>query len=236
LSGLASYTWGKALSEGADHLSTSFAGPGIDIGVFSVPQNTNDLSAERGPAEFDIAHRLVFSYSYELPWGRNRHWGRSWNRTADLLLGDWQLSGIHVVQTGLPLTATFSGSSVLNLGSDRISRPNLVGDPELPGSHRTVERWFNTDAFAVPGPVPQAFGNAGVGIMRSPGLADFDFSIAKNVHLDENRFFQFRSELFNAFNHPNFGPPDIRREAATFGRILTAGNARIIQFGLKLYF
>ena len=83
---------------------------------------------------------------------------------------------------------------------------------------------------------PQAFGNAGVGIMRGPGLANFDFSIAKNVHLDENRYFQFRTELFNAFNRANFGPPDIRREAATFGRILTAGNGRIIQFALKVYF
>src|SRR3989454_1218635 len=236
LSALGSYTWGKALIEGADHLSTSFGGPGVDIGVFSVPQNPNDLKAERGPAEFDLKHRLAVSYVYELPWGRNRHWGRSWNGITDLLLGNWQVSGIHVVQSGLPLTATVSGTTVLNLGSDRISRPNLVGDPELPRSQRTVERWFNTDAFTVPSPAPQAFGNAGVGIMRGPGLANFDFSIAKNVHLDENRYFQFRTELFNAFNRANFGPPDIRREAATFGRILTAGNARVIQFGLKVYF
>ena len=72
--------------------------------------------------------------------------------------------------------------------------------------------------------------------MRGPGLTDFDFSIAKNIHVDENRYFQFRTELFNAFNHPNFGPPDIRREATTFGRILTASNGRIIQFALKFYF
>jgi len=236
LSALGSYTWGKALTEGADHLSTSFGGPGVDIGVFSVPQNPNDLKAERGPAEFDLKHRLAVSYVYELPWGRNRHWGRSWNGIIDLLLGNWQVSGIHVVQSGLPLTATVSGTTVLNLGSDRISRPNLVGDPELPRSQRSVERWFNADAFAVPSPAPQAFGNAGVGIMRGPGFANFDFSIAKNVHLDENRYVQFRTELFNAFNRANFGPPDIRREAATFGRILTAGNARIIQFALKVCF
>jgi hypothetical protein len=236
LSAVASYTWGKAITEAADHLSTSFGGPGIDIGFFSVPQNPNNLKAERGPAEFDVKHRLAVSYVYQLPWGRNRRWGQSWNQAADLLLGNWQVSGIHVVQSGLPLTATLSGSTVLNLGSDRISRPNLVGDAELLGSQRTVERWFNTDAFAVPSPAPQAFGNAGVGVMRGPGLVNFDFSIAKNVYIDENRYFQFRTELFNAFNHPNFGPPDIRREAATFGRILTAANARIVQFGLKLYF
>ena len=151
-------------------------------------------------------------------------------------LGNWQVSGIHVVQSGLPLTAILGGNTVLNLGSDRIARPNLIGNPELRRSQRTVERWFNTDAFAAFSPAPQAFGNAGVGIMRGPGLANFDFSIAKNINVDESRYFQFRTELFNAFNHPNFGPPDIRREATTFGQILTASNGRIIQFALKLYF
>jgi hypothetical protein len=236
LSALASYTWSKALSEGADHLSTSLAGPGIDIGIFGVPQNPANLKTERGPAEFDIPHRFVVSYVYELPWGHNRHWGQTWNGTTNLFLGGWQVSGIHVLQSGPPLTATLSGSTVLNLGSDRVARPNLVGNPELPASQRTVEHWFNTDAFTVPGPAPQGFGNAGVGIMRGPGLANFDFSIAKKINLDEDRYFQFRTELFNAFNRANFGPPDIRREATTFGRILSASSARIVQFGLKIYF
>lgn len=236
LSASGSYTWGKVLANGADHLSTSLAGPGIDIGVYGVPQNPRDLKAERGPAEFDITHRMAVSYIYELPWGHSRRWGRSWNSPVNLLLGDWQVSGIHVIQSGLPLTATLGGSSVLSLGSDRVVRPNLVGNPELPRSQRTVERWFNTDAFAVLSPAPQAFGNAGVGIMRGPGLASFDASVAKKILVDDRRYVQFRTELFNAFNHTNFGPPDIRREATTFGRILTAGSGRIIQFGLKVYF
>ena len=236
LSGLASYTWGKALSEGADHLSTSPAGPGIDLGVFSVPQDPNNLRAERGPAEFDVAHRLVVSYIYELPWGQNKRWGQSWNRTANGFLGNWQVSGIHVIQSGMPLTVILGGSTVLNLGSDRVARPHLIGHPELSATQRTVERWFNTDAFTLPSAAPQAFGNAGVGIIRGPRLANFDFSIAKKINVDEDHYFQFRTELFNAFNHANFGPPDIRRHANTFGRILSAADGRIIQFGLKLYF
>jgi hypothetical protein len=236
LSALASYTWGKAIADSADHLSTSLVGPGIDTGVFSVPQNPRDLRAERGPAEFDVTHRLVASYTFELPWGRNRRWGQFRNSALDLLLGNWQVSGIQVLQSGLPLTVTLGGPTVLNLGSDRVGRPDLIGDPELPGSQRTVERWFNTDAFTIPGPPPQAFGNSGVGVVRGPGLAKFDFSLAKKIALDESRYFQFRTELFNAFNHPAFGPPDIRRESSTFGRILSAGDARIIQFALKLHF
>jgi len=64
----------------------------------------------------------------------------------------------------------------------------------------------------------------------------FDYTLSKNFRLDEVRSFQFRTELFNAFNRANFQPPDVRRDASGFGQILGAGNARIIQFGLKFYF
>jgi hypothetical protein len=134
------------------------------------------------------------------------------------------------------LTATLAGSTMLNIGGERRARPNLVGNPELPESERTLARWFNTDAFAAFSPAPQAFGNAGIGIMRGPGMANFDFTLAKNFRVSDHRSVQFRTELFNAFNHPNFGPPNIMRDSTGFGQILTAANARIIQFGLKFYF
>ena len=167
---------------------------------------------------------------------RNRRYGDNWNTAVDLLLGGWQVTGIHALQSGLGLTATLGGSSVLNLGGERRARPNLVSDPVLSESGRTLQRWFNTAAFAAFSPAPQAFGSAGVGIMRGPGSINFDFTFAKNFNLTERRYFQFRTELFNAFNRANFGPPDIRAENSGFGQILSAGNARIIQFGLKFYF
>jgi len=231
-----SYTWGKALTESPDHISTSGGGPGLDTGTFREPQNGLNLKADRGPAEFDVTHRFVASYIYELPFGKGRHWGRDWNGVADLLLGGWQLSGIHAFQSGLALTATLGGSSVLNLGGERRARPNLVGDPVLPESQRTVARWFNTKAFAAFTPSPQAFGNAGVGIMRGPGFASFDFTLGKDFRIDETRRIQFRWEVFNAFNRANFNPPDIRAENSGFGQILSAQNARIMQFALKFYF
>jgi Carboxypeptidase regulatory-like domain/TonB dependent receptor len=236
LSATVSYTWGRALSDAPDHISTSGGGAGIDTGVFREPQDANNLRAERGPAEFDIEHRFVASYIWELPFGHGRAIGSEWPQALDFVLGGWQLTGINVLQSGLALTATLGGSTVLNLGGERRARPNLVGDPELPDSQRTIERWFNTDAFAAFSPAPQAFGNAGVGIMRGPGLVNFDFLLAKNFPLDDRRSFQFRIELFNAFNNSNFGPPNIMRDSSGFGQILTAGNARIIQFGLKFYF
>jgi hypothetical protein len=236
LSGMVSYTLGEAITDAPDHISTSGGGAGIDTGVFREPQDGNNLRAERGPAEFDVRHRLVASYIWELPFGRGHKYGSNWSRPMDFFLGGWELTGIHVLQSGFALTATLGGSTVLNLGGERRARPNLVGDPELPESERTIDRWFNTDAFAAFSPAPQAFGNAGVGIMRGPGLANFDFTLAKNFQINQRRYVQFRTEFFNAFNHPNFGPPNIARESSGFGQILTAGNARIIQFGLKFYF
>jgi hypothetical protein len=178
----------------------------------------------------------VASYTYELPFGHGRRWGSGWSTAADLFLGGWQVSGIHTLQSGLGLTATLGGSTVLNIGGERRARPNLVGDPNLSSSQRTLQRWFNTDAFRVFSPSPQAFGNAGVGIMRGPNYINFDFTLAKNFDITERYRVQFRTEFFNAFNRANFGPPNIARESSGFGQILGATNARIIQFGVKFYF
>jgi hypothetical protein len=239
LSTLFSYTFGKALTEAPDHISTSGGGPGLDTGTFREPQNPNNLKAERGLAEFDVKHRFVASYIYELPFGRGRRLGQNWNRATDLLLGGWQINGIHSYQSGLGLTATLGGGSVLNLGGERRARPNrLPGqEAEFDSSQQTVEKWFNTAAFTTSfSPSPQAFGNSGVGIMRGPGFAIVDLTLAKNFSVSETNYFQFRTEFFNAFNRANFDPPDVRAESTGFGQILSARNARIIQFALKYYF
>ena len=236
LTALVSYTWGKALTEAPDHISTSGGGVGLDTGTFKEPQNGLNLKENRGPAEFDVTHRFVASYIYELPFGKGRRWGSNWNGVPESILGGWQLSGIHALQTGLALTATLGGSSVLNIGGERRARPNLVGNPVLPESDRTVAHWFNTKAFAPFSPSPQAFGNAGVGIVRGPGYASFDFTLGKSFRVTEGRDLQFRWEVFNALNKANFNPPNIQAESAGFGQILSASNARIMQFGLKFRF
>jgi Carboxypeptidase regulatory-like domain len=236
LSALVSYTWGQALAGAPDHISTSGGGPGFDTGVFREPQDGNNLRAEYGPTEFDVRHRFVASYVWELPFGSGRHFGRNWSGPMDVVFGGWQLTGINTVQSGLALSATLAGSSVLNIGGERRARPNLIGNPVLPESQRTLTRYFNTDAFAAFAPGQQAFGNAGIGIMRGPGYVNADFTLAKNFPIGDRRSVQFRTEFFNAFNHANFGPPNLQRDSSGFGQILTAANARIIQFGLKFYF
>ena len=76
LTGLISYTLGEALTDSPDHISTSGGGAGIDTGTFREPQDGNNLEAERGPAEFDVRHRFVASYVWELPFGKGRRFGR----------------------------------------------------------------------------------------------------------------------------------------------------------------
>jgi len=232
---LASYTYGKALTDSVDHLSTSGAGNGVDVGEYKEPQNPHNRRMEYGPSEFDVTHRFVVSGVWQLPFGRGRSMGRNWRRGADLAFGGWEFSPIFSWQGGLPLT--INQSQIVNIGGERRFRPNRIADGNLPADQRTVDRWFDTSAFvAVTGSTPnQIFGNSGVGIIRGPGLVNFDFNLAKDFSLTERFGLQFRAEFFNAFNHTNFGVPGVTLGAG-FGQIVSSADARIIQGALKLKF
>ncbi len=242
LSALVSYTWGKALTNSVDHLSTSGAGNGVDVGAERRPQNGPDRRSEYGPAEFDVKHRFVASAVWEIPYGKGRPFGSGIARGLEAVLGGWDFSPIFTAQTGLALTIT--QAEVLNLSGERRSRPNRLADGALPEGQRTVDRWFDTNAFRIlravagqDGFVPnQAFGNSGIGILRAPGLVNVDFNLSKNFKLCERHSLQFRGELFNAFNRANFSVPGVEASSG-FGQIVgTSTEARIIQFALKYRF
>ena len=238
---LASYTYGKALTDSVDHLSTSGVGNGVDVGEFKEPQDPKNRRMEYGPSEFDITHRFVLSGVWQLPWGRGRSMGAQWSRGVDLLLGGWEFSPILTAQTGLPLT--INQSQAVNIGGERRSRPNRIANGDLPSDQRSVDRWFDTNAFVATNPTPggvgfvpnQIFGNSGVGILRGPGQFNLDFNLAKDFPIHERFSAQFRAEFFNALNHTNFGVPGVTLGAG-FGQIVSAADARIIQFALKLRF
>ena len=219
---LASYTWGKALTDSVDHLSTSAVGNGTDVGAFREPQNPANRRAEYGPAEFDVTHRFVASGVWQLPFG-------------------FELSPIFTAQTGLALTPNQPG--IINIGGERRSRPNRLADGNLPSAERTVDRWFDTSAFVPTTSTPGAigfvpntiFGNSGVGILRGPGYVNLDLNVAKTFPIREQFNAQLRVELFNAFNHTNFGVPGVTTGAG-FGQIVSANDARIVQLALKLRF
>jgi hypothetical protein len=238
---LASYSWGKALTDSVDHLSTSGAGNGVDVGAFKELQNPKDRRAEYGPAEFDVTHRFVLSGVWQLPFGRGRAMGQNWSRGLDLLLGGWEFSPIFSAQTGLGLT--MNQSSAVNIGGERRSRPNRIADGNLPEDQRTVDRFFDTSAFVTISSNPtaanfvpnQIFGNSGVGVVRGPGLINFDFNLAKTFAINERVSAQLRGEFFNALNRANFGVPGVT-VGAGFGQIVSANEARIIQLAVKLNF
>jgi hypothetical protein len=241
LSGLMSFTYGKTLADATDQLASGGDATTYQ-GAKRGPQNGYDRRSEYGPADFDITFRFVTSAVWQLPFGRGRRFGFSSNRATDLVLGGWEFSPIVILQGGLPLTIV--QAQLLNLGSNRVSRPNRISNGALPSDQRSVNQWFDTGAFVVlqtdptlPGFVPnQAFGNSGVGILRGPGFATVDFSLAKDFRVTERQSFQFRSEFFNAFNHTNLGIPSVTIGSG-FGQITTTATpARQIQFGLKYRF
>jgi len=235
ISGLFSYTWGKAMTNAVDHLSTSTGGDGVDVGVFKEAQNGADRRVEYGLAEFDVQHRVVGSAVWQLPWSTTRRFGS--------VLGGWEFSPIVTIQTGLGLTVT--QSNLLGLGGERQSRPNRIANGTLPASERAVDRYFDTNAFktlqtnpALDGFVPfQAFGNSGVGVIRGPGLFNIDFNLSKTFAVTDKHSLQFRAEFFNALNHANFGVPGVNISSGGFGQIKqTSTEARIIQLALKYKF
>ncbi len=242
LSGLVSYTWGKALTNSVDHLSTSGAGNGIDVGVSRTPQDGFNRSPEYGLAEFDVKQRIVASAVYMVPYGKGRSFGTNASGVKGFVLGGWEMSPIITFQSGLGLTML--QATLLNLGGERTSRPNRLANGTLAEGQRTAERWFDTNAFSIlqtdptrAGFVPnQAFGNSGVGIVRGPGMANIDFNLSKTFAITERNMVQFRAEFFNSFNRANFGVPGVTLGGG-FGEIVAMSTEpRVIQFGLKYRF
>jgi hypothetical protein len=107
-------------------------------------------------------------------------------------------------------------------------------DPTLKESERTLSRWFDTSAFAQPAPF--TFGTGGRGILRGDGIVIFDISVLKNIFITEQKGFQFRLEMFNAFNHPDFGLPGATLGGPGFGVVSSARSGRNLQLGLRFAF
>jgi carboxypeptidase family protein/TonB-dependent receptor-like protein len=229
LSTLISYTFGKSIDDASNFFSSA--------GDPNFPQNSYSLRAERGRSNFDVRHRLSASYSYDLPFGKNKTYFSN-NRWVTSLLSGWQTFGIVTLQSGRPFTVALlpdidnsgTGRSILGFGAN--DRPSVIGDPRT-GSH-TPDHWFNAAAFTFP--VRGTFGNAGRNILEGPSYHNVNASLVKNTRLSETIDLQFRAEVFNLFNHPNFDLPDNFLGSPTFGRISSARDPRHLQFGLKLLF
>ncbi|MGH9627630.1 MAG: TonB-dependent receptor domain-containing protein [Bryobacteraceae bacterium] len=217
------YGWGHAIANVGEQW-------GPDVGM----QNVWNFDANRGTTGFNIRHRFVASYVYELPFGRGPRRANR-NRTADLIFGGWNLNGITSMSSGRPYTPTLPNARV-ELGTaavqqwrpDRIA-PGSVDDPN-------PERWFDPSAFVRPCDASGCrLGNAGVNILTSGGQINTDFGLTKYFPLTERFRLQLRVEAFNLFNTPAFDVPNSNLENPDAGKVRsTVSTPRVFQYALRL--
>ncbi|MCC6588560.1 MAG: TonB-dependent receptor [Bryobacterales bacterium] len=225
------YTWSKTLSKNGARSSGN-------VGQVQDPFN---LRNNDGFSTDSIPHRFTGNFLYEIPVGRGKSLGSGLPKVADLLIGGWTLSGIVTLHNGYQLTAPTISAGNCNSSPTNLCRPDLVSsDWFLGGSGLTTPRW-NRDAFdwplntaRHPAQVPR-FGTAMMNMLRGNGINNLDAGIFKNFVFKENYRFEFRTEMFNAFNHTNFSSPNTSVENVNFGRTFSSAPARSIQFGLKFY-
>lgn len=226
---LASYTYSKSLDDapwgmGAGSLTVS--------GVSTLPwYYPNRHQNDYGPSEFDHTQNFVLSYVWQLPGMRNS------NSFVHDVLGNWTLSGILTAQSGAPLTI-FAGKdqSQTGLGRDRAVQ---VGVPYGSGACKNrapCVDFLNPNSFQLP--AIGTFGDVGKGAFYGPGLMTWDMGLFKDIPLrgSERYRLQLRGEFFNIFNRANFSSPNTSISSAGFGSITSAGDPRIGQLALKLFF
>jgi hypothetical protein len=233
LSWQVAYTWSHAVSNAP---LTSFTSATTDPFNFDL---------DKGDSDLDRRHMFVANAVYELPSFKSR------GSAFSAILGNWQLNGIVTLLSGIPLDV-FTGAPANYFGMTGTPanggyRPDLVsGQPiYLHGPDSTV--YLNPKAFALP--APGHFGNLKRGFVRQPGLNNIDFSVAKNWKIRERYGIQFRTEMFNLFNHTNFNGFDAGLAAGfdttgkftgfnntNFGRLNSDRGPRNIQFGFKFTF
>jgi hypothetical protein len=227
---LASYTLGHAV----DHISGLNIGnadqlrPVLPVDLADLSTVDDVLAREKGDALFDVRHRFVLSFGWDLPALESR------GALARHVLGGWQLNGIFQKQTGFPLTVYDTVDVALMALPNR---PNQTCDPNADAPH-TVEQWFDTSCFQRLTVAANAgqIGDAGRNTVRGPGFVRTDLSLFKNIAIVRGHNLQFRVEAFNLFDQTRFGQPGGIIGSPLFGVITAAEEGRIVQLGLRYSF
>ena len=185
-------------------------------------QNPQDIANEYGLSDFDARNRFVLSGSYSLPF-RNH-----------FLTSGWQLAAVAQSQSGNPVNIVTSTSSVNGLPNT--VRPNVTGPIRIVGS---VNQWFDPSVFVA----VNGYGNLGRNVVIGPGFNNVDLSATKDFRFAGGPHLQFRADVFDLFNHPNFGPPGNIVGSPTFGQITRtrlptgeAGSSRQVQLAVRFAF
>jgi hypothetical protein len=239
-----SYSLGYTFSRGLANFGDNLTDPDG-----ALPQNSYNYAAEMSNSTLDIRSRFVGNFIWDLPIGQGRHF-LSQPGIVNHVLGGWQLNGIVTLQTGSPYSVTAANDGLL--GQTHVVYANCVGDPFAgattdPSLYTTTGFLINPAAFSQPG--PGMFGTCSPRKFHGPGIQMVDLSIFKDFKFTERWYLQFRTEFFNAFNHPNFANPSANISSpGSFGKVSSTlapilgtdsggpGDPREIQFALKLYF
>jgi hypothetical protein len=232
------YTFAHGLANYRDNLTAQ-----------QLPQNSYNYSAEMGNSVLDVRSRFVGNFLWELPLGQGKRF-MSGDNFAGRWLGGWQFNGIVTLQTGTPFNVTANNDGLVD-GNNPVYA-NCIGNPYAgattnPKLFTTTGFIINPAAFSQPG--PGQFGTCAPYQFYGPGIQTWDLSLFKQFKFTERYQLQFRTEFFNAFNHPNFANPNANiGSPGSFGKVNNTlapilgtdsggpGDPREIQFALKLYF
>jgi hypothetical protein len=232
----ANYQWSHGISDGSN-----------GDGESDTLQNANCRSCDRGNSDFDVRHNLTTSVIWMVPVGKGHQLLSASPAWVNTLVGGWQLSGIGLARTGLPLNVTISRSaSALPDGINSSQRPNVVPGQSLYPANQSPTLFLNPYAFTTP--ANGTWGNAGRNILRAPGIWQADTSLEKRFPVSERVAVSFRADVFNLFNRAQLGNPSVKwtdpTKGTTFGQITTpyttsalgTGTPRQMQFMLRVSF
>jgi hypothetical protein len=218
LSAQASYTWSHTLD-----VTTDSNGGGA-------PMNPYNWRADYGNSNWDIRHRFVMFFVYDVPFFSTA------NPIVRAVFASWQMNGIVTVQTGLPFLVS-TGADTANTTGGGVYRPNLIATPTENCGDGHLTACIASSAYALPPAGVYVYGNEGRNLLHGPGLFNIDYSLFKSFPIKERLRLQFRAEFFNLLNHPNFNNPAGVFGTGAFGNITsTSTDNREIQFGLRLAF
>nr|MBA3439461.1 TonB-dependent receptor [Pyrinomonadaceae bacterium] len=226
---LNSFTYSKAIDNGAGHLETA-GGDNSRINYYN-------LAGEKGLSSYDQPVNNTTSLVFDLPFGRGRRFGSDVPRALDAVLGGFRLTLINTMTSGQTANLSYSPATEFNIGAPITYRPNVIGDPVTPSGERTIDNYLNRATVLIPSDRSQPFGTAGRNTVRGPAFFQTDLGLHKQFPLfNETTRLEFRAEAFNLFNHTNFGVPNTNISSTGFGQIRSTFPARELQFALKLYF
>jgi hypothetical protein len=212
-----------------------------DQGLYSAqPQDNRNWKAEGGNSSGDIRHNLAYSVLYDLPVGKGRRFGNAMHPVLNQIIGGWRIATLGILHTGIANTV-FIGTNTYGNSNFTNQRPNWKGGAPLYPDIQTVDNFLNSAPYEMP--AKGTFGNLGRNTINGPGFVQFDVSFLKSFKFTESKNLEYRCEIFNIPNHPNFdqpnttfGTPNFGKIFNTFGRTMGIGTSRQIQMALRFNF